>query len=276
MAATPGNDALERLDGERIAGLLCATPVPVLEVLDEVDSTNNVVRDMAAQPGQAAVCLAEFQNAGRGRLDRRWLVPFGAGICFSVARRIRRPASQLAGLSLAMGVALRRALHATGVHGVSLKWPNDLLLPGGKLGGVLIEAVNPTTETTTVIVGSGTNFSLSQSAREDVRASGGQPAAVRDVATKVGRNALAAALVDAVVDALARFETDGLEAFRDEWLAADAMRNRAVSVVSGNDSVRGVARGIDRDGALAVDVDGQRRYFSAGEVSLRRAANAAD
>ncbi|MEL7449806.1 MAG: biotin--[acetyl-CoA-carboxylase] ligase [Pseudomonadota bacterium] len=272
----PGKDAVEQLDGEHITRLLRASPLPALMVLDEVDSTNNAVRDIAVQPGQAAVCLAEFQTAGRGRLDRRWLVPSGGGICFSVARRINRPANLLAGLSLAVGVALRGALLDTGVDGVSLKWPNDLLLPGGKVGGILIELVNPTIDGATVIVGSGINFSLSSSAREAVHATGGQPAALRDVTPTVRRNAVAAALIDAVIDALTRFESSGLSAFREEWLAADAMRDREVFVLTGADRVRGVARGIDSIGALAVDVDGERRYFAAGEVSLRRAADAPD
>src|SRR5262245_33788849 len=110
-----------------------------VEVVASCGSTNAELLDAADSDGPRLLA-ADYQSAGRGRHGRRWHSARGAGICFSLRRRMRRPLRELGGASLAAGVAVARALRAAGAQGIALKWPNDLLVAGGaKLGGILIE-----------------------------------------------------------------------------------------------------------------------------------------
>jgi hypothetical protein len=112
----------------------------LLEIVFEVDSTNS--RLLAASPppyGAAHVCICELQSAGRGRRGRRWIAPFGASVAMSLAWAFRDAARDLPALSLAVGVAVARALARVGAQGVRLKWPNDLWFEDRKIGGVLID-----------------------------------------------------------------------------------------------------------------------------------------
>jgi BirA family transcriptional regulator, biotin operon repressor / biotin---[acetyl-CoA-carboxylase] ligase len=135
-----------------------AARLGVLEVLAETDSTNARVLAAERPVGELVACLAEYQSAGRGRRGRQWLSPPGAGICLSVGGRVPAAPSDYAALPTAVGVACAAALEALGVRGIGLKWPNDLLLDGGKLGGILIELRGESQGPATVAVGLGLNI----------------------------------------------------------------------------------------------------------------------
>src|SRR3954464_7201504 len=111
-----------------------------VEVLDVADSTNTLLLERAAGGARdGSVLVAEWQQAGRGRMHRMWHAAVGGALTFSVLWRFNQGAAALAGLSLAVGLALIRATAKLGASGVQLKWPNDLLWHERKLGGVLIE-----------------------------------------------------------------------------------------------------------------------------------------
>lgn len=268
--------SLELLDRQRITDNLRVSLPIRLQVIGETDSTNALARDSMPPPGEAVACLAEFQHQGRGRLGRSWLAPFASGLCLSVGWPCARKPAALSGLSLAVGVAARELLTAAGVAGVRLKWPNDLLLGEGKLGGVLIELSNAGSGRTHVVVGIGINVCLSEAARQAVRDSGGAAACVADALSTASRNELAASLINGVIAALHRYDADGLDAFRVQWQHADALRDQPVRVFAGATAIDGVARGIDRTGALALDTADGRQYIAGGEVSLRRKSDVAD
>lgn len=242
-----------------------------LDVHAEIGSTNDAlleVQDLA--PGSFDACLAEFQSAGRGRRGRRWLAPAGAGLCLSVNWAWREAPAGLPALSLAAGVAVLRALAATGIQGAALKWPNDIVHGGAKLGGILAESRGEAGGPATVVIGVGLNVRLPDESIAGLRADG---QAATDLARVAGRapprNALAAALVNGLALALEEFGLRGMDAFADEWRAADALQGRPVRVLQGGQPLDGLARGVDADGALLVEVAGSRRRVLSGEVSVR-------
>lgn len=240
-----------------------------LEVHQEIGSTNQHLMEGAARGlPKGYVCLAEMQTRGRGRRGRAWVSPFGSNVYLSVLWRFGEGPARLAGLSLAMGVAVVRALAALGVRDVGLKWPNDVIWRGGKLAGILLEVAGESSGPCHAVVGVGIN--LNMSAGEGVRI--GQPWA--DLASSfpsIGRNQLATELIHQLLLGLAAYEHSGLETFQREWGASDVLMGRVVSLHLPEGVVTGVAGGVDGQGALVVEVGGVRRLYTYGEVTVRAA-----
>jgi BirA family transcriptional regulator, biotin operon repressor / biotin---[acetyl-CoA-carboxylase] ligase len=245
-----------------------------LEVLDEVDSTNaRVLAAPAPPPGRWRACLAEYQSAGRGRRGRAWTQPFGSGLCLSLGWTFVESPPGLAALSLAAGVGVLRALDASAVTGLALKWPNDVLRNGGKLGGILCELRAGPAGAVHVVIGIGLNVRLGADARAGILEAGGIEAEdLSDVVPPVGRSRLAARLIDALVGMAEEFAVRGFAPFAEQWRAADALRDRTVRVHGPAAEQEGVARGIDADGALCVEIRGQLQRLTAGDVTLRAVA----
>ena len=221
------------------------------ELLFEVDSTNT--RLLAAPPpppGIADICLSELQHAGRGRRGRSWIAPFGAGIALSVAWTFTDGARTLPALSLAVGVAVWRALARAGARGVTLKWPNDIWFQDRKLGGVLIELRAEASGPAHVVIGIGINVALPAAARREIEAGGVRVAAVADACPAVpSRNLVAGAILDELLSMLGQFEREGFAAFRDAWMALDALSGRPARVLLAETAISGTARGVDPEGA---------------------------
>jgi len=247
-----------------------------LEVLFEVDSTNSRLLGRPGPPaGFADAALAELQNAGRGRRGRRWIAPFGASLALSLGWTFRDAEGVDSTLSLAVGVAVCRALGGFGARGIRLKWPNDIWFEDRKLGGVLVET-RTSGGTAHVVVGVGLNLHLSDESRRQIGTLADAPADPRGLAaldaacpSPVSRNALAAALLTELLRMLPLFERRGFAAFRDEWRSLDALRGRPACVLLAQDAVEGIARGVDEDGGLLLEHGGNIDKFIAGEASLR-------
>ncbi len=252
-----------------------------VEMAAETGSTNADLRARAAGLQAPLLLAAERQTAGRGRAGRSWLATPGDSLCFSLAWRFTRPLHRLSGLSLAVGVALAETLRMPRIDGtpgtpVLLKWPNDLLLGGAKLGGILIETAAAGTDASRdgavelwVVIGVGLNV-RADPARD---AALDQPAAALCAAgTALDRNALLAQLAASLAQALTSFDRDGLEPFVARWDALHAHAGQWVSIVEqGRTLHQGIARGIDRSGCLQVDTGSGIVSVAAGDVSLRAA-----
>lgn len=264
--------AFELLEVGRIRSGLddVAANVWTLATADEIDSSNTQLMQRAAHGAPHGLVLAaERQTAGRGRLGRRWQMSLGAGLTFSVLWRFERGLSGLAGLSLAVGVAMVRALQQHGVP-VQLKWPNDVLLEGRKLAGILIELSGDALGPAAVVIGIGINMHSPGPVDQPVAdlASAGYP---------ISRNALLATLLNQLADVLATFDREGFAAFREEWLAQAAFLQQPVRLqFSHGEPVEGHLRGVDAQGALQVDTAQGVQIFHVGEVSLRRGDAATD
>lgn len=240
-----------------------------VRVLDACPSTNTVL--LADGPeAPARLLAAEEQTAGRGRRGRRWLSCVGAGLTFSLARRMACPARELAPLSLAAGVATVRALRALGAAEVMLKWPNDLMVHGGKLGGILAET-RIRGETSTAVVGIGLNWR----AARGLEARLGRRIAVLDDSIRPlpSRNALVARIATELLDALAAFEAHGLAPFKEDWEAFDAYRGLRLRVrLADGHVLAGVAEGLADDGGLRLRTRTGVRAVKGGRVVNARAA----
>ena len=242
-----------------------------LELLFEVGSTNTrLLSSRPPPPSTADVCFAELQHAGRGRLGRPWIAAFGSGIAMSLGWTCSDVVRTLPALSLGVGVAVSRGLMRAGAAGIALKWPNDICFQDRKLGGVLIELRAEAGGPAHVVIGVGINVSLHAKARSEIEASGAKVAAVSDACKEpASRNLVAGAILDELLSMLLEYERFGFAAFRDAWTALDGLHGRPAQVVVGENAVSGIARGVDADGALLLEIEGRMQRFVSGEASLR-------
>jgi len=217
------------------------------------------------------VLAAEWQTSGRGRRGRVWHSAPGAALTFSMLWRFQQGAAVLAGLSLAVGVAMMRALAALGVEGAGLKWPNDVLWRGRKLAGILIEMQGDTLGPSAAVIGIGLNCRLPDVLVNRIE----QP--VADLATACGaapeRNHVLALLLTELERVLDAFARDGFAPLREEWQRHHVHQRRPVRLkLPDGGAVSGIADGVADDGALLlVTAKGPRRFHS-GDISLRGAA----
>jgi BirA family biotin operon repressor/biotin-[acetyl-CoA-carboxylase] ligase len=243
----------------------------VIEVLAETDSTSqHLLRAAPAETGGLRVCLAEAQSAGRGRRGRDWQATPYHNILMSLAWRFESGPAGLAGLSLAAGVAVLRALEALGVQRAGLKWPNDILLDGRKLAGLLVDLRGEAAGPSLVVLGLGLNVRLA--AREAAAIDQPWAGLHEQLPAPVDRNRVAALLIARLAEMFRGFEEQGFAAFRAEWERRHLLAGRPVRVHAAHEEVTGTVEGIDAHGALCVRDDrGVLRTFHSGEVSLRAA-----
>jgi BirA family transcriptional regulator, biotin operon repressor / biotin---[acetyl-CoA-carboxylase] ligase len=260
------------LDAERIQeGLGVHRGTYALEIHERMESTNSYLMRAAAEGAAHGTCVvAELQTAGRGRRGRAWQTGLGNSLAFSVLWRFECGAGALSGLSLAVGVALMRALHEIGVKDAALKWPNDVLCRGEKLAGILIELQGDMDGPSAAVIGIGLNLRLPEALLQAID----QPATdlYRLLGTAVAPDDVLAALLRHLADVLQAFERNGFEQLREEWAAHHAYHEQPVRMLMPDGRiVEGVVAGIAADGALQVrTADGLQR-FTAGEISMRGA-----
>lgn len=284
-----------RIDPERAVALTQPPIAPgLLELVDETGSTNtDLMSRMKALPregvpyGVQAVRVAYRQTAGRGRQGRRWQAAPGHALTFSVACLLPRPLSGLAGLSLAVGVALVEGLRAlpglaaNDARRIALKWPNDVLLDGGKLAGTLVETAWNTPLITAAVIGIGLNLrrddalaselaSTAAAMPAEVRAT--PPAALSQIAAHADFTDTLAAALAALTGMLECFAIEGFEPFRARWTDYHAYAGREVVLLEGGvEFARGTALGVDSLGQLQLATAQGVRAIATGDVSLRLA-----
>jgi BirA family biotin operon repressor/biotin-[acetyl-CoA-carboxylase] ligase len=263
------------LDAGRIAALLppsLRARWPVPEVVWEIDSTNAELIRRGADCPDGLALFAERQRGGRGRRGRHWASPLAANLYLSLHRRFDGGVAALGGLSLVVGIAVAEALRRLGYGAVALKWPNDLLADGRKLGGILIELGGEVGGPIQAVIGLGLNVRMPRAAAQAIDQPWTDLTALRPAAVP-DRNALAAALLASLWPALDDFARDGLAPFLPRWAALDAFAGREVRLLLGDAVREGVALGIAADGGLRVrHGDGGERVYHSGEVSLRAGA----
>jgi len=240
-----------------------------LNVLEVCSSTNAyLAQKNGFKPlGNGAVCLAEMQTQGRGRLGKTWVSPYGQNVYISFLWHFNKGIEGLSGLSLACGVAVCDALKRLGLEGHGRKWPNDILWQGEKLGGILVEIQGESQGGYTAIIGIGINYRMSSQSSGEID----QPwvDVYRSFGGEMGRNKLAACLIDEVISLLDGYEDNGLEPYVKRWNELDCYRGQSVKIISGKSQEYGVANGISNKGELLLKTSGGIRHISSGEVSLR-------
>jgi BirA family transcriptional regulator, biotin operon repressor / biotin---[acetyl-CoA-carboxylase] ligase len=245
-----------------------------IEILPQATSSNSVLLQRAGSTvpiggaHRGSVLAVEMQTAGRGRMGRTWHSGLGSSLTFSLLWRFDCGLNALSGLSLAVGVAIVRALNVLGAQGAQLKWPNDILTVQGKLGGVLIEAQGDMLGPSAVVIGIGLNCTLPASLAPQI----GQPACGLDEITAAmpSRNQLLAVSLQELACVLIQFAKDGFVSLREEWEQYHIHQNRNVHLhMPDGSNVSGVALGVSDSGELRMETAQGERRFNSGEVGVQ-------
>lgn len=257
-------DAVGQLRPGRLKGL---------EVHPSLDSTSVYLRNRAESgPGHGYVCLSEAQTAGRGRRGNPWIATPYRNLMLSVAWRYQHWPTSITTMALALGTFIAGAIEAEGAVDVGVKWPNDLVWRGRKLGGILVDVTGESVGPCDVVVGLGLNVLIN--AEDGARIDQDWVDLVTVLGRDVDRNQLAARSIAAILEVLERLEYEaGQDWWWRDWLRLDVLRQRQVVIRSQTGSVSGRALGIDPAGALiVVDDSGREHHCYQGEVSVRLAS----
>jgi BirA family biotin operon repressor/biotin-[acetyl-CoA-carboxylase] ligase len=264
---------VELLSASVISNGLSATAagwIRNLEVLRVTASTNaRLMLRGESESVDGSVCLAELQTQGRGRRGRVWLSPFAGQLALSMGVALDGGLHELGGLSLVVGLAVIDCLRTLGIENLALKWPNDILLGGRKLGGVLIELKNQPGRSVAgseAVIGVGLNVDIPAAIREAID----QPVTDLTAAGQpLSRNRLAGVLVSSLVDYLREFEKIGFAPMRDRFNDCHMLQQRICEISQGEKVVVGRVVGVTEVGEIMLETDAGTLAFSAGEVSLR-------
>ena len=235
---------------------------------ESIDSTNaEVLRRLAANDPAPLLIVAEKQEGGRGRRGRSWVSPYAANLYYSLGLRLEGGSFPLEGLSLTVGLAVLRTLEESGCAGSGLKWPNDLLVGGRKIAGILLELAGDPSDACQVVIGIGVNVNMLPGDSIAIE----QPwTSLREQAGRLqDRTVVALSLGRWLRHYLALHAAGGFASLQAEWQAEHLWQERPVSLQAGAQRIDGKVLGVDRAGALRLEVEGEERQFSGGEISLR-------
>jgi BirA family transcriptional regulator, biotin operon repressor / biotin---[acetyl-CoA-carboxylase] ligase len=233
-----------------------------VKVLPIIDSTNQYLLNNIETLKTGDSCVAEFQSQGRGRRGRQWFAPFGSNLYFSMYWRLDQGIAAAMGLSLVVGIVIADTLRDISGQDIKVKWPNDLYLNDQKLAGILVELAGKTGDCAHVVIGVGVNLMMTNPDLNIVNQKWANLG-------KVDRNLLVAKVARNLKAKLADFEQYGLTPFLDDWQRLDNFANRPVKLLIGDEVVRGIAKGINQQGALLLEQNGKTNTFVGGEISLR-------
>ncbi|OEE63258.1 biotin--[acetyl-CoA-carboxylase] synthetase [Enterovibrio norvegicus FF-454] len=254
--------ALDLLEEQPLRAKLNTTDFSLIPV---IGSTNQYLLDRVGQLASGTACLAEYQQTGRGRRGRTWFSPFGANLYLSMYWRLDAGMAAAMGLSLVVGVSMAETLAQLGAENVKVKWPNDLYWNDRKLAGILVEMTGQAGEAAHLVIGMGLNVAM-----PDTNAVDQDWANLKDTChTLPDKNKLAAALINGVTDALKQYEETGMTGFVERWDRYDNFNGRAVKLLLGERVVKGIARGINEQGALLLETEAGITPYLGGEISLR-------
>ncbi len=264
---------LELLDNTQINAELTPAQqaaISVLEIHDTLPSTNTYLVEASQQGALSGfVCFSEHQTAGKGRRGRQWVSPYGSNLYLSILWRFQQGGmASTAGLSLAIGVAVIRALRAQGFSEAGLKWPNDIYCQGKKLGGILIEVSGESDGPCAAVIGLGLNLFLPETQAHAITQ------AWTDLTKLLGgkalpRNELAGQLLKQLLTVLMTYETTGIAAYIEEWRQYDCLKDQSATLYIGQQQIQGTVMGIDQQGLLLLKKrEGTIQAYASGEVSF--------
>ena len=236
-----------------------------LEILETIDSTNTYLFQLAKTNAKSGhVVIAEKMTAGKGRRGRHWHAPYGRNIYLSILWEFHADPGSLAGLSLALSVAIVRALKQFGINGLNVKWPNDVLINHKKLAGILLEMLAESHDFTKVVAGIGVNVNMQEAVEIDRSWTSIQ----QIIGKSASRSQIMALLINQINQAFDDFAKTGLESFISEWETFDATRGKLITLELPDKNITGYCEGITQRGELLINTDGRSRAISIGEVSI--------
>jgi len=258
------DDLLSRLGPARVVGR-------DIQVFQQTTSTNDVIEKLARDGvKEGVVIFAESQTRGRGRLGRKWLSPAGKGLWFSVLLRPEMRPQQATQLTVASAAAMRRAMEAVTGSRAEIKWPNDILLGGKKVAGILTEMNAELDRIKYVILGIGVDVNLNSS---------DFPAELRKTATSLklhlgktfSRSELAVVALRELDADYARVGTGQFAAVANEWEVHCRTLGHEVAIRTGEREIRGRAESLGEDGALLLRTEhGHLERVVGGDITLEK------
>ncbi len=242
-----------------------------IQVYRETTSTNDIIEKLARDGvREGVVVFAESQTRGRGRLGRKWVSPANKGLWFSILLRPHLHPQESTQLTVASATALRRAILNTTELKPEIKWPNDILIGGKKVAGILTELRAELDRVHHITLGIGVDVNV---------AAAELPAEIRSIATslmveagtEISRVELAAAIIRELDKDYCRVCNGEFSEVADEWEAGCATIGRNVKVHMGDRTISGRAESLDDDGALLVRTEhGRLERVIGGDVMLEK------
>lgn len=239
-----------------------------LEIEDIIETTSKYFINEEVVEGSFSLCFAEFQTAGKGRGKNKWLSPFGSGICFSITGTLPKKLSPL-GLSIYCGIIIASEFKKIGFEGVSLKWPNDLIYRGMKLGGILIELNTQTNGIYAFNIGIGVNYDLHKELNE-IEENIFPPTDLMQVnsRSKYSRSDLSGILAKKIIMALSAFEQTTMNHVFQSWKEYDSFNEQKITMIEGDKCITGINMGINHEGALLIDEEGTTKTVYNGHLVI--------
>lgn len=239
-----------------------------IELHSIIDSTNSyLLRKIPNQITAGQVCIAEYQQKGRGRRGRTWQSPFASHLYLSLYWPLEQGMSAVMGLSLVVAVAISDALQNFTHEKIQLKWPNDIYLQGKKVAGILIELEGAAQDAGHCVIGVGINVQMpNKSAKKidqpwtDLNSFCEEP---------LDRNLLSALIIHSIMQRLKQHQEFGLSSILDEWLKLDCFLGKPVKVITGSNEKTGIYQGVNEQGALLLQSKDKLEVLYGGEISLR-------
>ncbi len=251
-----------------------------ITVVAETDSSNSALKRLPPEQQHAHALLAECQTSGRGRRQRNWYSPPGCNVYLSLGWRFEHRPVWLSTLPLMTAVCICRALAHTGLTTYGIKWPNDILIDGAKLAGILVEVQAAGSGAAHAVIGVGVNVFMPPTGEAGREAAALIDRPWTDIASRLpaevsglSRNRVAALLLEQLLNGIAEFEAAGFQPFAKGWHELDLLVGRQLMIEHNGKHTTGIARGIDDHGSLVLEskeLGGSvvRKAFHAGEVSV--------
>jgi|ADI21842.1 BirA family biotin operon repressor/biotin-[acetyl-CoA-carboxylase] ligase len=241
-----------------------------LAVEQIVETTSRFFSNEDIDKYEYSICFAEFQTKGRGRGENMWLSPYGSGICFSINGFLPYKSSPL-GLSIYCGITIVGILRELGFEDVSLKWPNDLLHKGMKLGGILTELTSQSqdAENYAFNIGIGINYDLGS----DLNSMEQNPFPPTDLmkiydATYISRSEISGILAKTIIESLNKFNQNSMQESFKSWPEFDALHQKEIKIIDDEQILEGKNVGIDDTGALLLDESGVIKKIYNGHLVI--------
>ena len=239
-----------------------------LSVEQIIETTSRFFSNEDLEKYEYSICFAEFQTKGRGRGENIWLSPYGSGICFSINGFLPYKSSPL-GLSIYCGIAIVGILRELGFKDVSLKWPNDLLHKGKKLGGILTELTSQHAENYAFNIGIGINYDLG-SDLNSMEQNLFPPTDLMKIydGTYISRTEISGILAKTIIESLKKFNHKSMQESFKSWPELDALHQKEVKIIDDDQSFNGKNIGIDDTGALLLDESGVIKKIYNGHLVI--------
>lgn len=243
-----------------------ALPTLPIFIYESIGSTNDQAKQLLGTYNAPMAVFAEHQTQGKGRRGREWVSPFAQNLYLSFVLPITEGLNQIDGLSLVVGVVVARAIKRLSGIDAQLKWPNDVLIGGRKVAGILLELIGDPVELCHVVIGIGVNLNMLDSFDSIDQE---WTSLSKETGAAVNRELFAKIVLEELAHYLETQKNYGFSSIRAEWNALHAWQGASVSLHIGSQIVVGQIVGIGDKGEICLMVEGEERKYLGGELSLR-------